>query len=186
MNESPRVESCQTRIAPLPADGAETSLNIFRTLAHNRGLLKGFLQLGSHLLRAGVLPERERELVILRVGWRAAAEYEFGQHRGLGRNAGLTDDEISRLTTEALGEWAPADRALVTMVDELCAHDMVSDETWQALSACWSEAELLELLVLAGFYRLVSGLLNSAGVALEEGTPGWPEDASPLRRAPRQ
>ena len=38
----------------------------------------------------------------------------------------------------------------------------------------WSDAELVELLVVAGFYRLVSGFLNSAGVQLDDGVPGFP------------
>ena len=72
------------------------------------------------------------------------------------------------------------------MVDELTEHDVVTDATWQQLSRRWSEPELLELLVLCGFYRLVSGMLNSVGVALEPHTAGWPDAAGALRRAPRE
>jgi hypothetical protein len=62
----------------------------------------------------------------------------------------------------------------------------VSDATWQRLATRWSDEELLELLVLAGYYRLVSGLLNSAGVALEPDTPGWPSGMRDPRVAPRE
>ncbi len=133
-----------------------------------------------------MLPAREREIVILRVGWRAGSEYEFGQHTVIGRSAGLTDDEIARLADCGAGDWSPADRALVALADELCAGDAVTEDTWRTLSERWNESELLELLVLAGFYRLVSGLLNSVGVALEAATPGWPRGAAADRRAPRQ
>lgn len=173
------------RIAPLPAKGQPPALNIFRTLDHNHELFKGFLALGGHLLRGETLPPREREIVILRTGWRSGSEYEFGQHTVIGKDAGLTDAEIGRLADIAEGDWSEADAALVDMVDEICAHNMVSDGTWQALAARWSDAQLLELLVLTGYYRLVSGLLNSAGVALEARTPGWPEGSTPVRRAPR-
>jgi hypothetical protein len=71
------------------------------------------------------------------------------------------------------------------MVDELCTDDVVTEATWQEIAASWSEQQLLELLVLIGFYRLVSGTLNSVGIALEPGTPGWPESAASVRRAPR-
>jgi alkylhydroperoxidase family enzyme len=60
------------------------------------------------------------------------------------------------------------------MADELAADDCVSDATWNALATRWSDAELVELLVVAGFYRLVSGFLNSAGVQLDDGVPGFP------------
>jgi hypothetical protein len=99
---------------------------------------------------------------------------------------GLTEAEIARLADVPGGEWSDADRALVAMVDELCDDDLVSEVTWQALATRWSEEQLLELLVLAGYYRLVSGLLNSVGVALEPVTPGWPDASSPTRRAPRE
>lgn len=161
-------------------------LNIFRTIAINEPLARGFLGLGGHLLRGEALPAREREIVILRVGWRAQSEYEFGQHTTIGLGAGLTEREVSWLADVEAPEWSDDDAALVAMVDELCADDVVSEATWAALSGRWAETELLELLVLAGYYRLVSGLLNSAGVALEPETPGWPNGASPRLRAPRE
>jgi 4-carboxymuconolactone decarboxylase len=155
-------------------------------MARNEPLSKAFLKLGSHLLGAGVLPAREREIVILRVGWRAGSEYEFGQHTAIGKQAGLTDAEVARLADSDAGAWAPDDEALVRMVDELCDTDAVGDQTWRSLAERWTEPELLELLVLAGYYRLVSGMLNSVGVALEPSTAGWPEGADAARHAPRE
>jgi alkylhydroperoxidase family enzyme len=162
-------------------------LNIFGTLRRNPRLYKAFLALGGHLLGASSVPAREREIVILRTGRQALSEYEFGQHTALGRQAGLTDAEIRALAgPDGAGDsLAEADSDLVNMVDELCAEDIVSERTWQRLAQRWTDEQLLELLVLAGFYRLVSGVLTSVGVALEEGTAGWPAEAGELRRAPR-
>ncbi|MEO6204612.1 MAG: carboxymuconolactone decarboxylase family protein [Mycobacteriales bacterium] len=173
------------RIEPLDVDvKGLPPLNIFKTLAHNPPLSRGFLALGSHLLRAGGLPARERELVILRVGWRSESEYEFGQHTQIGLAEGLTDEEVARVASNREG-WSLADAALIALADELCDHNVVSEGTWATLAERWSEPELLELLVLAGYYRLVSGMLNSAGVALEPGTPGWPVGVDARLRAPR-
>lgn len=174
------------RISPVPASSQPAALNIFRTLARNEALSGAFLKLGGHLLGGGLLPAREREIVILRVGWRAGSEYEFGQHTAIGKKAGLTDAEVARLADCGTGTWEPADEALVRLVDELCDADAVGDETWQRLAERWTDAELLELLVLAGYYRLVSGMLNSVAVALEPDTAGWPDGAAPTRRAPRE
>jgi 4-carboxymuconolactone decarboxylase len=150
-------------------------LNIFGVLAHHPKLLKRFNLLGGFLLNKGLLPERERELVILRVGWNARAVYEFGQHTVIGRRCGLTDDEVAALTRAVDDHgWSADDRALIALADDLAADDCVSDETWSALTGRWSDAELVELLVVAGFYRLVSGFLNSAGVQLDDGVPGFP------------
>ena len=187
------------RIEPLPHDDPNAStrtlgsdrndgrpLNIFLTLAKNPSLYDAFTKLGTHLLFKGGIPAREREIVILRVGWRSQSEYEFGQHTVIGQATGLTDAEIARLARPELDDWNDDDAALVRLADELCADDVVTDDTWQELGERWKEPELLELLMLAGFYRLVSGLLNSAGVALEPSTPGWPAGAGDVRRAPRE
>src|SRR5215813_10048108 len=79
-------------------------LNVFATMAHHPRLLKRFNVLGGLFLGRGLLPARERELVILRTGWRTRCEYEFGQHTLLGRQAGLTDEEIRRVTDDD-GRW---------------------------------------------------------------------------------
>lgn len=150
-------------------------LNIFGVLGRHPKLLKRFNLLGGFLLNKGLVPDRERELVILRIGWNAQAEYEFGQHTVIGKRCGLTDDEIGALTKPP-GEhpWSADDRALVALADDLAADDCVTDATWSGLAARWNDAELVELLILAGFYRLVSGFLNSAGVQLDDGVPGFP------------
>lgn len=93
----------------------------------------------------------------------------------MGRAVGLTDEEITALaTTRAVGAWSADDEALIALADELCADDCVSDATFAALRRRWSDAELVELVALAGFYRLGCGLLNSFGVEPEDGLPGWP------------
>ena len=150
-------------------------MNIFRTLAHNTRVLKRFNDLGGTLLFRGTIPARERELVILRVGWNCQSVYEFGQHILIGRQAGLTDDEINRICTPVdPAAWSAGDVALLKMSDDLCTDNCVSDATWALLTPTWTEEQLVELLVVAGFYRMVSGFLNSAGVQLDAGVPGWP------------
>jgi 4-carboxymuconolactone decarboxylase len=166
-------ELAETLAGALTVDGRP--LNIFGALGHHPKLLKRFNLMGGFILNKGLLPERERELVILRIGWNAQAVYEFGQHTVIGLRCGLTDDEIMALTKAPdAHSWSADDLALIAMADELAADDFVSDATWAALAARWNDAELVELLVVAGFYRLVSGFLNSAGVQLDAGVPGFP------------
>ena len=151
-------------------------LNIFGTLAHHPALLKRFNVLGGLFLSKGTLPEREREIVILRVGWNCRAVYEFGQHTIIAKRVGLSEAEIAALVRKPDSyAWRAADAVLIAMADELCADDCVSDKTWQDLAARWDEAQLAELVMVAGFYRMVSGFLNSTGVQLDPDTPGWPD-----------
>lgn len=151
-------------------------INIFGTLAHHPKLLKRFNVFGGLFLSHGLLPAREREIVILRVGWNCRAKYEFGQHTVIGRRVGLTDAEIAALTHDpASHEWSAPDLALIALADDLCADDCVSDATWAELRPRWNDAEMVELVMVAGQYRLVSGFLNSMGVQLDPGVPGWPD-----------
>ena len=152
-----------------------TPLNIFATLAHHPAVLKRFLNYAGYFLNKGLLPPREREIVILRVGWNCRAVYEFGQHTVIGKRVGITDEEIAALASDTSDyKWSNGDAVLIAMSDELCSDNCVGEQTWQALTTRWNEAELTELVMVAGTYRLVSGYLNTMGVQLDADTPGWP------------
>lgn len=175
---SPVTEPTELQAELMFGAGDAEVANISATMAHNTRILKRFSQFGGTVLFRGVLPARERELVILRMGWNCQSVYEFGQHTRIGLDAGLTEAEILAVTKPVEeGGWSERDRDLLVMTDELWADDCVSDATWARLSEFWSDEELVELLVTAGFYRLVSGFLNSAGVRLDPGVPGWPPGA---------
>jgi 4-carboxymuconolactone decarboxylase len=151
------------------------SLNIFRTLAHHPKLLKRWLVFGNHVLFKSTLPPRQRELAILRVGWRCRAEYEFGQHRAIGRAAGLSDEEI-RAVTRPLSEhpWSDHERTLLAAVDELHDDQCLGDRSWAQLSDVLTVQQVLDLVFTVGQYTLVSMALNSCGVQLDEGVDGFP------------
>jgi 4-carboxymuconolactone decarboxylase len=164
------------RITPLDAvenPGPMGQLNIFRVVGRHPKMLDGFGRLGGFLLSGKGFPPRERELVILRTGWRSGSVYEWGQHVVIGRREGVTDAELKRLKTPGLDGWPAADRPLIAFADELCQTNTVSDATWHALAPRFSEEQLIELTMLVGFYRLVAGTLNTLQVELDEGVPGW-------------
>ncbi|RIL03091.1 MAG: carboxymuconolactone decarboxylase family protein [Proteobacteria bacterium] len=156
--------------------GGGRVLNIFRTLAVHPGLLKRWLVFGSHVLVKSSLPARERELAILRVGWKCRAEYEWGQHVAIGRASGLGDDEIRRIAAgpDAPG-WSALDAAILRGADELVDDHFLSDGTWNALTAHWSTEQLVDFVFTVGQYTLVSMALNSFGVQLDAGVPGFAE-----------
>ena len=156
-------------------NAAGRPLNIFGTMAHNPRLLKRFMPFGGYFLNRGLIPAREREIVILRVGHNAGSVYEFGQHTIIGRREGLTEPEIAALVRDpGAHSWTSRERALIDMTDEICADNCVSDATWKRLRDDWDDAQLCELVLLVGEYRMVAGFLNTMGVQLDEETPGWP------------
>ncbi|MBS1808401.1 MAG: carboxymuconolactone decarboxylase family protein [Acidobacteria bacterium] len=150
------------------------TLNIFKTLAHHPRLLKRWMVFGNHVLFRSTLPPRDRELVILRIGWLCQAEYEWGQHVIIGKQAGLTDDEIQRIKLEPhQAGWSEFDAALIHAVDELHEDACIADATWQVLTQRYSTQQMMDLIFAVGQYNLVSMALNSLGVQLDEGIPGF-------------
>src|SRR5262249_9440004 len=78
--------------------------------------------------------------------------------------------------------WDEGDALLVRLVDELHDTGHVSDDLWAALALRWSVPQLLELLVLAGWYHVISYVANGARVALEEWAGRFPEAAGDAER----
>lgn len=152
-------------LAKTPVRG-DDHFNVFKMLAHNPRIMKRMNVLGGAFAAHGGLPLRVREIVILRVGSRSRCAYELGQHVPVGKAAGLTDEEISSITTGgSLSD--PAESLLLAMADELIDTADVTDRTWAGLREHWSDSDLVELVTLAGFYRLLAGFLNTFRVPLE-------------------
>ena len=178
-----------TRLAPLePPYDAEIAptlaslmppgvppLLLFRTIAHNPRVLAKIR--ASNPLDRGSLERRHREVVILRTTARCGCEYEWGVHVSFfAERVGLSEAEVA--ATEHGGadypSWSPPERALIRLADELHDGAQISDALWRELREHWSDAQLVELVVLAGFYHTISFVVNGLGVALEPGAPRFP------------
>lgn len=145
-------------------------LNIFRTLVHAPKALTAFLAWGGYILsRRNSLSERDRELVILRVGYNCKSGYEFTQHTRIGLDAGLTEAEIEAIKAGPDDpSWSDADRAMLRAIDDLTSDFHVSDASWSALSFL-SDKQKMDLVMTVGQYTQVSMMLNSFGVQLDAG-----------------
>lgn len=119
------------------------------------------------------LSPRDRELVILRTAWLSQSPYEWGEHVRIGKDCGISSEEIERVTqgSEAQG-WSDHDRALVRSAEELHHGSYITDETWDQLSKAYDERQMIELVMLIGQYKTVAYYLNSLRISLREGSPG--------------
>jgi len=145
-------------------------LNIFRTLARAPKALSRFNAWGGYVLsRRNDLAPREREIVILRIGYLCKSGYEWTQHTRIGLQAGLTEDEIARIKAGAGAGWSAADAALIKACDELNADHFVTDATWAELAAHFTPKQCMDVVFTAGQYTQVSMFLNTFGVQLDAG-----------------
>lgn len=151
-------------------------LLLFRVMAgHARAWDK--FRAGS-LLDPGPLSLRQREIVIDRTCALTRCEYEWGVHVAIFAGpARLTEDEI-RATMQGDAAslcWSPAEQALIAAVDALHHRATLSDEEFAALSAHYEAAQILEIMLLCGFYRTVSYLANGLKLPLEATAARFPQ-----------
>jgi alkylhydroperoxidase family enzyme len=145
-------------------------MNGMGLMLHYPALAKSFLTFNNHVAMASTISRRIREVLILRISWLRCAEYEFIQHVVLGRRAGLTDEEIQRITfgPDAAG-WDPVDADLVRAVDELNKYACIQDGTWSRLSAQFNNHQMMDIVFAVGCYDLLAKVFKTFGAQLETG-----------------
>jgi alkylhydroperoxidase family enzyme len=143
-------------------------LVLFTTLARDERLFKKIFAGG--FIDRGHLSLRQREIVIDRTTALCRSEYEWGVHVSLfAARVGLNESQLHSLVHgDAEDEcWQGAERLLIRMCDELFQACAISDQLWADLRLEYSDEALMELLMLAGFYRTISYLTNSLRLPLE-------------------
>lgn len=159
-----------------PAEGVE-SINLISTLSHHRPLMEAWGPFGGYILRGSTLPDRDREMVILRTAWLNEAEYEWGHHARAARAAGMTDEEIRNVAVgENAGPWTSFERYLLRAATELHRGSAISERTWAFLKARYTDQQMIDLIFTVGQYRMVSMALRSIRVEPDEGLEPFPED----------
>jgi 4-carboxymuconolactone decarboxylase len=171
----PEIEDALRRW--MPPGGEAEPLKLFRTLNVHEQLASRMRPLGAGILGHGSVEPRERELVILRTCARAGAEYEWGVHvLAFGKPLGLGDKQLAATVHGDSGDpaWSEPDAALIALADELYDTATVSDELWAKLAARFGDGQLIELLVIAGWYRLLAYVINAVGVEFEPWAARFP------------
>ncbi|MFI6867915.1 carboxymuconolactone decarboxylase family protein [Nocardia sp. NPDC050406] len=136
--------------------------HLFSTLGRTKGLFRGWLHYSGRLMPGGKLPRFETELVILRVAHLRACEYETDHHIRLGKRAGITPEILDRLREGPTADgWTPKQRALLIAVDQLVTTRDLDNAAWNALAAHYSEAELIEIVLLVNQYEGLASTITA-------------------------
>lgn len=140
-------------------DGAGPALS---TLARHPDLAHAFLRFSVYLTYRSSLPDRVRETVILRTAHRCQCAYEWHHHVQMSQEAGLSDADIAAIQKGV----APGklDQLVLTAVDELDEHSVISEGTWAQLCDYLDERQRMDLVFTAGGYRALAMAFNTFGV----------------------
>ncbi|HEV2549075.1 MAG TPA: hypothetical protein VGU20_17165 [Stellaceae bacterium] len=150
-------------------------LVLFITIARDQRLFGRFR--GGSLLDPGHLTLRQREIVIYRITALAGSEYQWGVHVFFFARSANIDSEQQRSLVRGGSDdpcWSPEERLLIRACDSLHTSCDLDDALWGALRSVLSEEALIELLMLAGFYRTVSYLTNALRLPLEHYAARFP------------
>jgi alkylhydroperoxidase family enzyme len=172
---APYPEDIQARLDALMPPGTSPLL-LFRVLARDPRLFWRFM--GGGLLDKGHLTLRQREIVIDRVTARCGSEYEWGVHVAFfAKRAGLDSAQQRSLARGEADDacWSRDDALLIRFCDALHATCDIDDTLWADVRGRFSDAAILELLLLAGFYRTVSYLTNALRLPPEPYAARFPE-----------
>lgn len=150
------------QLAPEHRDLLARNINLARVLVNSPGMARALLGLGSYIRHRSVLDPRLRELVILQVGWMTGSEYEFTHHVKIGRDAGVSDDDIRAMIAETAGQTSaldPLTRAALRGAREMVNGPGMAETTFAEIRAALSPEQMTDLVGTIAFYCGVVRLL---------------------------
>lgn len=159
-------------IPPEYSDVAARNINIYGALANNLECARTFRTMGRYIRNGSKLDAKLRELVTLQIGYLLQCPYEFYHHVKIGREAGVTDDEIRAViadASDASTSLSQQQKLVLRFSRQLTLDSRVDDATYAAVAALFSREELVDLVATIGHFNSAVRVLNGFEVDLEEG-----------------
>ena len=165
---APRVELGE----PTPGEGDHMRLCPTSRL----DLCQKFWAYTRSFVNGYTIPLRDKEILILRTAWLSRGDYIWGRHYVRGQEAGLTKEDIKKIT-EGPGApgWSAFDATLLRAADELHTSRFLSDATWNALAERYTEDQQREVVLIVGDYTQLAMFQNTLGAQLPAPFEGLPD-----------
>jgi len=145
------------------------NMNLHRTIAHSPDMLGLWLPWAEQVLRKNTLPERDREIVILRVAVQWNSDYEWGLHCNLAVSIGMTETDLCAVAKGAKDpRWSSFESTLIAATDEILDRKPISDPNWSVLAGQYRSDQLVDLMMTIGEFSLVAMMLTSLRIPLED------------------
>ncbi len=141
--------------------------NALSTLVRHPVLAGAFLPFNTYLQKDSTLPERLRELAILRTAYHHGCVYEWGHHSAMAMQVGLTEADVDATQSGTAAD--EFDQAVLDAVDELHAGSRISAPTWERLGLRLDDRQRMDLMFTFGGYSTLAFALNTFDVQLEDG-----------------
>jgi len=154
--------------AAAAVDTFPVRLNVMRAACLAPTVLPGFMDMAKAFWTELSLAPRHRELLVMLVARHTGCAYEAAQHTPVARVAGITDAELQRLAATGGAGWPdPAEADLLDAGRQLLRDCTLTEETVTGLRDRFSDREIVEIVLLIGYFRMVAGLLNALDVEID-------------------
>ena len=143
------------QIAPEYRDMLKRNTNLHKLLVNSPEMARAFNGIGGYIRFKSKLDPRLRELAILQVGWMEKSEYEFTHHVKIGREFGVTDEDIAGLMAETEGKPSklePLAKAILKGAREMVRELAMSDATFAEIKKDLSDEHMVDLVLTIAFY----------------------------------
>ena len=160
MARLPYLEADQ--VAPEYRDMLKRNTNLHKLLVNSPDMARAFSGMGGYIRFKSKLDPRLRELAILQVGWMEKSEYEFTHHVKIGREFGVTDEDIAGMMAETEGKSSglePLARAILKGAREMVRELAMSDATFAEIKQELSDEQMTDLVLTIAFYCAVVRVL---------------------------
>src|SRR3954454_19145197 len=160
MARLPYLEADQ--IAPENRDMLSRNTNLHKLFVKSPDMARAFSGLGGYIRHKTKLAPRLSELAILQVGWLEKSEYEFTHHVKIGKEFGVTDDDIRGMIAETEGRPStlePLAKTILKGAREMVRELAMSGETFAEIKKHFSDEHMTDLVLTIAFYCAVVRVL---------------------------
>ena len=147
-------------------------INLTRLLFHNPEMARAHSHTAMYIRFQSKLDPRLREMAILQVGYLARSPYEYSHHVEIGRDFGVSDDDIRAIGDETAGrptKLEPLAKAVLRAAREMTTELAISDQTFAELRRDLDHERLTDLVLTIGFYNGVVRILATMQIDVEDG-----------------
>ena len=147
-------------------------VNLYRALGNHPALTAAWTEFANAIRHDSKTPRALREVMILRTAQIARSEYEWAHHLRMARKADVSEAKIAALANwRGSKEFDARERAALALTEAVMACN-VTDEIHAKAKKHFSDVEYVELSLTAGFYAMVSRMLDAMRVELDEDVRG--------------
>jgi 4-carboxymuconolactone decarboxylase len=160
--QDPRVREVLERLP-------DPRINLFTMLANAPALIGPTLRLGEAILTKSDLDVALRELAILHTARITGTEYEWVQHEAIARLVGIEEEKIKAVERgEIDGEpFTPRESLALEIVGAVLDGGTPPEDLVQRGESELGRAQLLELLIVAGYYAMLGGVMRAVRIDVD-------------------